>query len=120
MKEKELQIVSFEQAKRLAEIGFDWKSEKKYGRLSHRYNYDIMPIGQFSVPSCKVEYSAPTVSLALKWFRDVKGKFGYVLNTCRYNFYYYTEGGGVNAYKTYELAESALLDELINLIEEEK
>ena len=66
MQEKALQLVSLAQAKKLKELGFDWgtyyyyniKNKLRMGPTNY-YNDDEKP--------------APTISLALKWFRDVKG-----------------------------------------------
>ena len=77
MNESKLQLVSFEQAQKLKELGFDWGCEyvynlhninpnmpsRKFETISHNHNYE----GEKSLAS------APTVTLALKWFRDVKG-----------------------------------------------
>jgi hypothetical protein len=105
-----LQLVSLEQAKKLKELGFNW--EVDFYADVHR-NF----------------YSAPTIALALKWFRDVKG--------CRYTIYsdttdidnnstegifymYKTEGLMLDIeYETYEQCESALLDALLEYCEEE-
>jgi hypothetical protein len=64
MEEKRLQLVTFEQAKKLKELGFDWEVENSYHGdnggfiyLSGRYNYN-------EIDSC---YSAPRIHAALKW-----------------------------------------------------
>ncbi|MDR1339470.1 MAG: hypothetical protein LBK58_05405, partial [Prevotellaceae bacterium] len=76
--------------------------------------------------------SAPSVPLALKWFRDEKNlknevRFYYCSDS--YETYYYQGFLDCKNYKqllstphfdTYEAAESALLDELLTVLEKEK
>jgi hypothetical protein len=125
----QLQLVSFEQAKRLKEAGFDLEIEDIYwcdGDYEHNYclgNWNDY-IGEEE--GC---ISAPTVAIALKWFRDVKSiknevRFYYTSNDYREYYYqgYYDYKnhkslGCTKHFDTYELAESALLDELLTLIE---
>ena len=129
MSDGQLQIVSFEQAKRLKEAGFDWGCDRYY---SHEdCNPDIYDensrLGERNSnfnhysDSC----SAPTVALALKWFRDEKNAQCGI--TCFENsertmlFYeakWQDEGFAYSTldFDTYEAAESALLDELLNLL----
>ena len=130
MKDNQLQIVRFEQAKRLKELGFDWAVKTSYAigcdnlrpefRSYLHYNRGIR-----CNDTGKELISAPTVALALKWIRDVKTDC--VLSVCinqtsRKYFYIVDEhddyyvGDDFNAY---EAAESALLDELLNLLEQE-
>lgn len=133
MSNNQLPLVTYEQARRLKMAVFDWPCEHYYDaygeivRLSERHGNDFY-VGFYC--DC---VSAPTVTLALKWLRDVKGKFG-ELRTCvcsdpvglllgwdvvvfgmpagnpRY-------GDPAGSFDTYEAAESALLDELLNIIE---
>jgi len=88
------------------------------------------------------KYSAPTVALALKWFRDEKGMFFHIISACPWSkeFYECLENG--EKYKidknkikysgfildlkhsdiifpTYAEAESALLDALLEHCEQE-
>ena len=125
-KETQLQLVTHEQAKRLKEVGFDWNVDSAYhsGQLAegmdysnHSKNFDVC--------------SAPTVALALKWFRDVKGivnsikrvevsdNMYFVNNSYEYigqfKDLYITD----YSYPTYEQAESVLLDELLTLTEQD-
>jgi len=131
---KELQLVSFKQAQRLKELGFDfetthfyieseeennvypfWRSIESYGRNIYNWNNKEDLI------------SAPTVALALKWFRDVKGivncikreiveNDGTIEYLGQFKNMYLTD----YTYDTYEAAEKALLDELLTLIENEE
>jgi hypothetical protein len=116
---KELQLVTFEQAKRLKAAGFDWETIHLYfedGSLNFTINDENHNNDDFA-------FSAPTVPLALKWFRDVQG-FDYSIIKGRLPFEYsYTllnGGQGKLHIKGYEAAESSLLYELLTLIEKEK
>ena len=139
MNSQQLQLVNFEQAKRLKQLGFDWGTKDYYNNpipscTKKGLNYNKMlylPHYRFG----GMEYnngdsiSAPTVPLALKWFRDVKmigcsvtqviliGK-----KSKEYTFSYNKTYGCdycTHDFDTYESAESALLDELLTLIEKE-
>lgn len=126
MNSQQLQLVTYEQAKRLKALGFDWEVNPFW--LNDKQ-------GSF----CKEEiiiseqlgfegeiYSAPTVALALKWFRDKKK----IINNVSYlhawygSFLcgrdYFREWKETNVYGNYEAAESALLDELLTLLEKKK
>ena len=69
--EKDLQLVSLEQAKKLKELGFDWEVNHNYNTFEdcnelcngYKNNYNI---------GKRFNISAPSVAIALKWFRDVK------------------------------------------------
>jgi hypothetical protein len=113
----ELQLVSFEQAKKLKEIGFDWEIEDIYwSDGSYEHNYCL---GDWNDEIGEEEecISAPTVALALKWCRDVKGVICHILY-CDKKYV-----GEHSAFRnlwnctdecdTHELAESKLLDELL-------
>ena len=124
MNENQLQLVTYEQAKRLKDAGFDWETESAWRNFESNE---------------RVSYSAPTVSLALKWMRDVKKIYGCVRHNnslyekrilysyCidRYSDDCNHEGLSIsyakhsNSFYTYEEAESALLDELLNLLDQE-
>lgn len=94
-----------------------------------------MPLGQMALPDNEV-FLAPSVALALKWFRDVKSipssveYFG--CDTDKYEAAYYfvekiSKDGFFrekhrhtikNKYNQYEEAESALLNEMLRLLKE--
>jgi hypothetical protein len=126
METKQLQLVTFEQAKRLKELGFDWETtyyyRKWYGdyqlREDHSSNFNGW---EETVDPKEKLMSAPTVALALKWFRDEKG-FDYSIIKGRLPFEYsYTFLNGARGrlhFKSYETTERALLDELLNILEE--
>jgi len=132
---RQLQLVNFNQAKRLKEIGFDWFTDDFYikGVVYHRPEY-ISKIGKpLSNGSQKftdwnnwdategIRFSAPTIQLALKYIRDEKK-----INCCvcfGYGKYYYDYNGAdkenCKFYDTYGEAESVLLDKLLTIIEEQ-
>ena len=122
--EQQLQLVSYQQAKRLKTLGFDWEYdmcyntsglEKEIGKLQHSEFYGYQ---NYNALSTKI--SAPTVALALKWARDVKGihfdikrKWSKIHDN--YVFVIIKEMYD-HVSDTYEQAESALLDEILNLL----
>ena len=108
MNTKQLQLVTFEQEAKLKALGFDW------------------------IP--KFTRQLPAVALALKWLRDVKNiqsDVNYIeiarlspkiIYKGRYQnnvLYEYIEKF-TNSFDTYEAAESALLDELLTVLEKEE
>ena len=130
---KQLQVVKFEQAKRLKAAGFDWETRDYYvfddesnalyedEELSNYNGEHHLPVSWDEKEHC----SAPTVALALKWARDVKGVRCYVklafTGSDSYGGYiefdddpkkYVMAKSG-----TYEEAESALLDAVLGEIE---
>lgn len=117
---QQLQLVTFEQAKRLKEAGFDWFVYHWYnsdGTLSNSTNPHDRNGGRCGL-------SAPTVSLALKWFREEK-KIPCAVrawSNLKYGWEYCYEYNHWNAsmydeYDTHCNAESALLEQLLKLIE---
>jgi len=118
MNTKELQLVTFEQAKRLKKAGFNWLTEDFY---------DKKGIYLIDIEKCQNKrqnrYSAPTIALALKWFRDEKNQIGTVSiryageNTLKGFVGYINTGEIYVLADAYESAESALLDELLDILE---
>lgn len=132
-----LQLVSFLQADKLDELGFDYPTRERYD-----YPDEGMHITESATPRnhndrfCWVNKkkngcSAPTVALALKWMRDVKhipcgvyprSFWNNVLNIADLEPDEYHGCGKVLSKvidivrDTHEAAESALLDELLELI----
>ncbi|MDR3266238.1 MAG: hypothetical protein LBT24_01530 [Tannerella sp.] len=123
MREEKLKIVSFEQAQKLKEMGFDWMSRfapsiyyNESGKLSDSPFY---PLEEY--------YPAPTIALAIKWFRDVKKyecEIYFIRNLSgrdyrQYNIFSHTDKVWLvkdsKHFDTYEEAESALLDELLKV-----
>ena len=126
----ELQTVSFDQAQRLKAAGFNWEVDKHYDPYDHLPHTNIA--GDFDVNSRALDgsISAPTVALALKWMRDVKGIANAVNPIWSYDddavfyqdlyFYRIKWCGTHKDYVTHEEAENALLDELLNVLETKK
>jgi hypothetical protein len=129
MKTKQLQLVTFIQAKKLKELGFDWETDSLYfsddKSLSDDYGlYNHNATVNDGEWTCEV-FSAPTISLALKWFRDEKNTMSHIVDLeildsefpARYNFQIKGYESYPGYYDTYEDAESALLDELLTICE---
>jgi hypothetical protein len=121
MSNNSLSLVTFEQANRLKAAGFDWNVEYCYytDEKVHRSSKRNHNRGND-------EWSAPTVALAIKWMRDVKGiPCGVVPcdTTGNYIAIIFDDDDKspitLSCYQYYEATESALLDELLNLIENE-
>jgi len=119
----ELQLVTFEQAERLKKIGFNWG-------VSHHYNLGVEypfsnKVGEnYNDNDGDLYCSAPTVALALKWIRDIKGiqnaiEFYFVKKNSEASYQIVLSVGRNHPelWNTYEYAESALLDELLNILE---
>ena len=66
------QLVSFELAKMLKEVGFDWRSESRYG-TGTGILYNDPTINDLCEDGDHTFTAAPTLSLAQKWFREEKG-----------------------------------------------
>lgn len=147
MNSKSLQLVTFEQAKRLHRLGFNYPVPSYYygdairpkerGRLCIRERSDLRGFKgwknwkDWQPTANDIRYAAPTVALALKWMRDVKHVPCGVYPRSFWNSEldmadlepaeYHACGKVLDrvidiARDTYEAAESALLDELLNLI----
>ena len=127
MQDKSLQIVSYEQAQKLKKLGFDWKLLEFFNKAEKLESKVIL---NCECNKCITELedlfrniaqgnivSAPSIAHALKWFRDEKGIKCYVINgeSNMGTYYFNDEWDGTIEYATYEEAESALLDKLIEL-----
>ena len=118
---KELQLVNFEQAQRLKKAGFDWETHKGYDLDGHKINLWVQEFGLIIE-----HYKAPEKALVLKWIRDVKGVMCGVQVYGNADYWFYIGNSIINnelfpskkqGSKTYEAAESALLDELLTILE---
>jgi len=130
MENNQLQLVTFEQTKRLKELGFNWRVYSCYAKSGDIYPYaPDAPYDFNSRPELDVLISAPTVQLALKWLRE--NEEHHIVGTVEYDEF--SDGYSYkivrifdiskysdNEYATYEAAESALLDELLTFIENQK
>ncbi|NDV94851.1 hypothetical protein D0T84_07955 [Dysgonomonas sp. 521] len=131
-----MNIVTFEQAKKLNDLGFTQRVEHTYCLHQKSGNHRLMsPFGRMDYnqnnnrdnsEKVAVYYSAPTISEALQWIRDNKGIYcgigcGYdVDNEIYYHGHFFTD----NPYfvcediyeNTYPKAESALLDAVLTYL----
>lgn len=121
--------VSFEQAKALKELGFDWKCETFY----HLDNWCGLSHSGMSENHNMFEkcISAPTLSQAQKWLREVKGIALNIIAHDGGQFHWESiflpEGpefddfiGPDNSlFPTYELALSAGIDEALAFLKEQ-
>jgi hypothetical protein len=141
MNTKQLPLVTYEQAKRLKALGFDLETQSYYSTFNTEKETleNAGFIGKWNTgPGSHKMTTAPTVALALKWIRDEKDMYNSVnffdVITPEYMGLYQvnhvTNVGSKRLYprttcetqpvNTYEAAESALLDELLTILEEEK
>jgi len=129
MNTKELQLVTFKQAKRLKQLGFDLECYNYYDETQGNilctnplicYNDNHNGDNTYKI-------SAPTVAHALKWFRDAKEfytsiTFYFSSGQTLYEAVFLNKGGKIDSsieFDTYEEAESALLDKLLTVLEKE-
>jgi hypothetical protein len=119
--EKQLQLVTREQAERLRELGFNYPVYYWYnsdGSLSNSINPHNKNENGYSI-------SAPTVPLALKWMRDEKDVAMQILFENDGKYYAaaivdMADDIECSGRDTYDAAESVLLDKLIPLFENEE
>ena len=124
--EKQLQRVTENQSERLKNLGFDWETSHYYKVDKNAESFYTDSNNEQAINAI----SAPTVALALKWCRDVKG----IMNIVTFNFFCEkymwnyvfmgdiidSENKSIKIFDTYELAESALLDEMLTILEQER
>jgi hypothetical protein len=123
---QELQLVTPEQAKRLQAAGFSWRTPYCYAAdVDHRNQPTNTLAHALHWVRGGTLIPAPTVAIALKWMREVKKLFGCVdfalagfyKGYC-YSYFNFNDkskrGKSKITYCSYEAAESALLDELLN------
>jgi hypothetical protein len=121
MNKEKLQPVTLEQAKGLKKLGLNWECEAyydEYGQYDERAgadNWNRYPDSTFS---------APSVALALKWFRDVKNIAAEIQWVVCYPdgksvICWYGDFRGsrktTDDFNSFEEAESALLDKLLEI-----
>ncbi len=120
--QEKLQLVTFEQAKKLKDLGFDLDCNMFYStngeitEINKICVYDKQYAKEFFV------YPAPSVALALKWFRVEYSLMGCVIYDHTvgeaYHHYTYTYTLGARYHKcfdSYEKAECQLLNKLIEI-----
>jgi hypothetical protein len=139
-KEKQLPLVTFEQAVRLKRSGFDWECDHLYvGDMCVRAGGVHFPLereidtysdwnnkGYDRDDGVEKEWiSAPSVAPALKWLRDEKYMIYHVITKkdrsyIEHRFMYWNgfkKETSILGYVDYEAAESALSDELLTVLE---
>jgi len=116
----QLQLVTLEQAKKLKEMGFDWFTLHYY----YNSNFDNYSLARRECEKVlESEIPAPSVALALKWFRDEK-RLNYSIESdlTKFGLHYEYDILGITFNKvtkcdTYEVCESALLDAMLEYTE---
>lgn len=119
MSANQLQNVTFVQAKGLKELGFDWPTRERY------FSDGTVWLSETSRNHNSGDgVSAPTLALAQKWMRDVNGYSSYIIrnNENRYTFCYQRPIDDTivfldKFYDTYDAADSAALDAIIDEME---
>jgi len=119
-------FVSYEQATKLKDCGFDWETEYYY-EFEEPTDTDAVfkrtsSCWPFNHNAFEESYSAPTLSQAAKWLREKLGWHISVNPEYDKTWYYHicpvggaNEEGG-DGFKTYEEALSAGITDLINHI----
>lgn len=130
MSNRHLPIVTFEQAKKLKDAGFDWPTRSYFPQNSRCVVVDDIESTNKAVGI----YPAPTVAVALKWMRDVHNLSGEIIATasgwqwqackaCRYltggSTIKDSDFSGPNdsgAWYVYEDCEKSCVDELLKIV----
>jgi len=108
------EFVSYDQALALKELGFEEECFKKYiaGCL---WSNPITPEVYENIHSNSSDCLAPLYQQVFRWFRD-KHKLVFFVNMVSINiFYYVIDIYPSDIYKTYEEAENACIDKLIEI-----
>lgn len=117
--------VTYEQAMLMKDLGFDWPCDHHYTHTQTlQDNYPIENFNEDNVTYC----SAPSLSVAQRWLREVKG---IAINVIAHDggFYQWEEiylpdapeyecffQSDIKQYTTYETALSNALDAVLNLL----
>jgi len=119
MKTTQLQLVTYDQAKRLKELGFDWKSCTYYDNNGNEWLFCADTFEKEIEPLTH----RPTVALALKWCRDVKIVSSGICMSDGKSFFgrfeYYGDCYQTITSNNFELTESDLLDEIMDILEKQ-
>lgn len=126
-----MKIVSFEQAERLAKIGFNLPVKKFYWRKTKEVDSLLSNMkGNWNSRENLNTNSAPEVHEALQWIRDEKGiPCGVTINVNLahvflgdyiYDFLKENKVETIGGFNSYPEAESTLLDEILKHLEEKQ
>ena len=128
---KQLEIVSFEQAKKLNKLGFDQLIQGGYYLPTKEFHQDLICFNPDDYNSSIPRVAAPTIALALSWVRQEKYIHAVIIPTITMHWTYKTMTAIVGQvevppykdvagedYSTYEEAESAVLDAALKLLED--
>ena len=111
----EREFISYKQALALKELGFD---ESCFGFYSKIYGLMMVKTtGSSSLYKDAGECLAPTFSQAFRWFREKYG-LNYVVVKAESWFYTINGCNTQEGFQTYEEAELACLDKLLEISEE--
>lgn len=106
------EFVTYEQALTLKKLGFNEPCLSYYEGESFSHHLAIIGKDDYITP-------APLYQQAFRWFREKYGFLSYV-DMDNYSFYRYTiyKGRGISdaPHETYEEAESACIDKLIEIV----
>ncbi len=117
-----LQLVTFEQAKQLSNIGFDWEYDTIWMQVEDEESVKC-PARSNVMSSFISTYLCPTVALALEWLRKERNIICAVAHYDEnYIGEYYFRGlwDYTDSSKIYTEAESTLLSEILNNLNNEK
>ncbi len=115
----QLQKTPFEEAKLLSNAGFNWDCDDYYDKFGEEF-HDFTP-SIHGFPRAAY-YPIPTIQLALKWLRDMKGRHAWVRTIWQsgqeiptYQYQYKDNIKWISSmhYETYEVAELQALRETL-------
>ncbi len=113
------EFLPYDRALKLKQLGFDepcfatYDEDKEFEIQDFEQNYDTFPSHIIA---------APLFQQAFRWFREEHG-LGHMINGLGYESFLFNIGGLVTVFpmfKTYEEAELACLDKLIEIVEIKK
>lgn len=122
--EKSLPLVTFEQAKKLKELGFDYPTLFKFGSL-HKPNTTIcLPSNQIKNWNTNVYddyfYSAPEIDLVFRWLRQEKGIMIAIEFDTQNKIYYFNLYSLLFMFNDYDTAQSSALDKALEILEKQQ
>lgn len=110
----EKEFVTYQQALKLKELGFD---EPCFSYYDLRNKPNFFGRDNLMDTHC-VQVNRPTYSQCFRWFREKYFKMSYIYYDIEYKFCFCIGyNNKTKGFNTYEEAESACLDKLIELIE---